>query len=46
MAFVYLEILPLKTNIILNSNKTKLILLKKRKEPEASAHRRILTYTT
>ena len=36
MAFVYLEILPLKTNIILSSNETKLILLRKSKDPEAS----------
>ena len=36
MAFVCLETLPLKTNIILGSNKTKVILLGKCKEPEAS----------
>lgn len=36
MAFVCLETLPLKTNIILGSNKTKVILLGKCKKPEAS----------
>ena len=36
MLFMYSKILPLKTNIILSSNKTKFILLRKSKEPEAS----------